>query len=118
MYFEEVDLSFRARAMGYKSAYLTEARACHVGGGTSGQVKAMRLFYFLRSRLLYGFKHFSRRQAWALVAVSMMMEPVTRLVFCALRRDREGVINTVQGYRFLWKELPRIVRSDTGEDVR
>jgi hypothetical protein len=109
VYFEEVDLSFRARAMGYKSVYLADAQAFHAGGGTSRQVKAMRLFYSLRSRLLYGFKHFSRWQAWALVAVTMVIEPFTRLIFCALHRDREGMINTLQGYRLLWKDLPRTV---------
>jgi hypothetical protein len=39
----------------------------------------------------------------------MLIEPITRLIFCALHRDREGMINTLQGYRFLWKDLPRIV---------
>jgi GT2 family glycosyltransferase len=109
VYFEEVDLSFRARALGYKSVYLADTQAFHAGGGTSRQVKAMRLFYSLRSRLVYGFKHFPHWQAWTLVAVIMLIEPITRLIFCALHRDREGMINTLQGYRFLWKDLPRIV---------
>jgi hypothetical protein len=109
VYFEEVDLSFRARSMGYKSLYLTDIRAYHAGGGTSGQVKAMRLFYSLRSRLLYGFKHFTRWQTWALVIVTAMIEPFTRLIFCALYRDWDGMHNTLQGYSLLWRDLPRIV---------
>ena len=109
VYLEDIDLSFRTRSMGYKSVYLGDARAYHAGGGTSGQVKAMRLFYSLRSRLLYGFKHFTRWQAWALVITTMMIEPFTRLIFCALYRDWGGMLNTLQGYCFLWRDLPRIV---------
>jgi hypothetical protein len=117
VYFEEVDLSFRARSIGYKSVYLADAQAYHAGGGTSGQVKAMRLFYSLRSRLLYGFKHFTRCQAWVLVIVTMMIEPFTRLIFCALYRDRAGIFNTLQGYRLLWLSLPRIAFDGSPESV-
>ena len=35
------------------SLYLADVQAFHAGGGTSNQVKARRLFYSLRSRLLY-----------------------------------------------------------------
>ena len=101
--------------MGYKSVYLADARAFHAGGGTSGQVKAMRLFYSLRSRLLYGFKHFTRCQAWGLLVVTMTVEPFTRMIFCALYRDWEGMLNTLQGYRLLWRELPRIVAPGSQE---
>jgi hypothetical protein len=109
VYLEDIDLSFRAWTKGYKSVYLADVQAYHAGGGTSRQVKAMRLFYSLRSRLLYGFKHFSRWQAWALVIVTMMIEPFTRLIFCALYRDWKGMLNTLQGYCLLWRDVPRIV---------
>ena len=64
VYLEDVDLSRRAHVAGWESYYLAEAKAFHKGGGTSEQVKAQRLFYALRSRILYAFKHFSRVQAW------------------------------------------------------
>lgn len=59
VYFEEVDLSLRAKLLGYDSYYIAEATAFHKGGGSTGQVKATRLFYLLRSRLLYTRKHYS-----------------------------------------------------------
>jgi hypothetical protein len=110
VYFEEVDLSFRARSIGYKSVYLADAQAYHAGGGTSGQVKAMRLFYSLRSRLLYGFKHFTRCQAWVLVGVTGLMEPLTRTAWCLARGDGAGVRNTWVAYGMLWRGMVRIVR--------
>ena len=111
VYFEEVDLSFRARSLGYKSVYLADAQAFHAGGGTSSQVKDVRLFYSLRSRLLYGFKHFPSWQAWLLAGVTMMVEPVSRILYCAASRNWAGVKQTLQGYRLLWRDVPHIIAS-------
>jgi hypothetical protein len=112
VYFEEVDLSLRVKLAGYDSWYLTEARAFHAGGGTSRQVKAHRLFFSLRSRLLYGFKHFPRWQAWLLVAVTMFIEPFTRSVWSLLRRDVAGVKHTWEAYCMLWRNMGHILRGE------
>lgn len=112
VYLEDVDLSRRASEAGWQSWYLADVRAFHAGGGTSRQVKATRLFYSLRSRLLYGFKHFPRWQAWTLVAVTGIVEPLTRTVFCVARGDGAGVRNTWAAYRMLWRGMGRIVRGE------
>ena len=112
VYFEEVDLSLRAKLAGYDSWYLTGAQAFHAGGGTSRQVKDYRLFYSLRSRLLYGFKHFPRWQAWCLVCVTGLVEPFTRTAWCLLRGDMAGVRHTWSAYRMLWRGMGRIVRGE------
>ncbi len=101
VYFEEVDFSFRAREKGWKSFYCTEAKAFHAGGGTTHNIKATRLFYSLRSRLLYGFKHFSLFEAWVLVGVTLLIEPITRIVLCMMRGDGRCVLEVLQGYRNL-----------------
>ncbi|EMR11901.1 glycosyl transferase family protein [Methylophaga lonarensis MPL] len=109
VYLEDLDLSFRAKQAGWDSWYLTEARAFHAGGGTSRQVKAKRLFYSLSSRLLYGFKHFSRWKAGCLVLVTCLIEPFTRTVFCLLKRDWSGIRNTAFAYILLYRALPQII---------
>lgn len=108
VYFEEVDLSLRAKQSGYRSVFLARAQAFHVGGGTSRQIKAHRLFYSLRSRLLYGFKHFSVARAWALAFVTLCIEPLTRTLF-ALREGSSGVRNTLKAYRMLYGDLGAII---------
>jgi GT2 family glycosyltransferase len=105
VYFEEVDFSYRALLAGWHSIYLAEAQAFHAGGGTSRQIKAKRLFYSLRSRLLYGLKHFSRLQAWLLTVVTVVLEPITRTVFSLLRGGTDEVINTWKGYGMLYRDL-------------
>ncbi|RYE56337.1 MAG: glycosyltransferase family 2 protein, partial [Hyphomicrobiales bacterium] len=52
VYLEDLDLSVRVAATGWKIHYLAEASAFHKGGGTSEQVKAHRLFYSMQSRIL------------------------------------------------------------------
>lgn len=109
VYFEEVDFARRALVAGSTSQYIAEAQAFHAGGGTSHQVKAHRLFYSLRSRLLYGFKHFPRWKAWALAFVTLAIEPLTRTVF-SIARGRNSVSNTWRGYRMLYGDLPQILK--------
>ncbi len=102
VYLEDLDLSFRAHASGYKSWYLADIQAFHKGGGVSEQVKAHRLFYSLRSRILYAFKHFSYPSALVVASAALALEPVSRLaLLCARRRWRE-VPDLLKGYRMLW----------------
>jgi GT2 family glycosyltransferase len=108
VYFEDLDLSYRAHRAGWRSVYLTEAQAFHTGGGTSRQAKAQRLFYSLRSRLLYGFKHLPPWQAWALFGISISLEPVTRSLFSIIRDGWEEVRNVLQAYGMLYKDLGNI----------
>jgi GT2 family glycosyltransferase len=112
VYLEDVDLSKVVKDLGSDIWYLTEAQAFHAGGGTSRQVKVHRLFYSLRSRLLYAFKHFPRWQAWTLVAVSNLLEPFTRSAWCLLRGDFAGVRHTWAAYRMLWRSMGHILRGE------
>jgi len=112
VYLEDVDLSKVINDMGWSSWYLTDTQAFHAGGGTSRQVKVHRLFYSLRSRLLYAFKHFPRWQAWLLLVVTNMIEPFTRSGWCLLRGDLVGIKHTWAAYRMLWRNMKYILRGD------
>ena len=109
VYFEEVDLCFRTHQAGYRSVFLADAQAFHAGGGTSRQVKAHRLFYSLRSRLIYGFKHFRPWQAWFLVLITLSIESVTRTFFSLVGSGLEGVHNTWRAYGMLWRDMGSIL---------
>jgi len=74
VYFEEVDLSLRAKLAGYRSVYFAGATAYHTGGLSSDQVKARRLFYTLRGRLLYASKHFSAVRRGLVMAITFGIE--------------------------------------------
>ncbi|HHV83196.1 MAG TPA: glycosyltransferase family 2 protein [Tepidanaerobacter syntrophicus] len=106
VYFEEVDFSLRARQLGYSSFYLTEAQAYHKGGGSSEQIKARRLFYSLRSRILYGYKHFSWIAATMLMLGTIIVEPLSRIVLGVAHRSGSEIVETCRAYRMLWGSMP------------
>jgi GT2 family glycosyltransferase len=111
VYMEELDFSLRARRAGWRSWYLADVSAYHKGGGTSERVKAYRLFYSLRSRILYAFKHFHTVAAWSVFALTICIEPVTRIVRCTLRRSYQDLSDTARGYWLLWSDIRNVVRA-------
>jgi GT2 family glycosyltransferase len=110
VYLEDLDFALRAKRLGWRSVFLAHARAYHKGGGVSDQVKAHRLFYSLRSRILYAFKHFNRAEAWAVCLATLAIEPVPRSVRGLLRLSGRELTDTVHGFTLLWWGLPGILR--------
>ena len=107
VYFEEVDLSWRAKQLGYSSYFLSDASAFHKGGGCSERVKAARLFYSLRSRILYAQKHYSWMEFIGLILLTVIELPL-RLFQGVLRASWSDINNTFSAYTQL---LTYFVRS-------
>jgi hypothetical protein len=107
VYLEDLDFSRRARNAGWRTVYLADAQAFHAGGGTSRQIKARRLFYALRSRLLYAFKHFPRAGAISVMFATLMIEPLSRSLAALLRGSWSGLKETWSAYGMLWRWLPQ-----------
>jgi N-acetylglucosaminyl-diphospho-decaprenol L-rhamnosyltransferase len=103
VYFEEVDFSRRAKKQGYSSYYLADVTVYHRGGGSSEQAKTKRLFYSLRSRLLYAFKHFSLLEALSLSLLTVTLELASRLFVAALSLSFTRLNETIGGYaELIW----------------
>lgn len=114
VYLEDLDFSLRAHQAGWKTVFLADVQAFHAGGGTSNQVKARRLFYSIRSRLLYAHKHFSTVGASAVFMSAVLLEPLSRLLFALLKRSFSTFAETISAYRMLLSWLPKwIMRGDT-----
>lgn len=109
VYFEEVDFSHRAQQIGWRSVYLADVQAFHAGGGTSDQVKAKRLFYSLRSRLLYAHKHFNRLSFVVVFLATFFIEPISRSVLAISRCSWASLRETWAGYLMLWRWFPQWV---------
>ncbi len=107
LYLEDLDFSCRAQQLGWSSIYFSGAQAFHSGGGTSRQIKAKRLFYSLRSRIIYGFKHFSRGSAISVAIVTLCVEPFARLALALAKHSMSALIETLKGYSYLWCWLPK-----------
>jgi GT2 family glycosyltransferase len=109
VYTEDVDFAYRAWQEGWRSYYFAGAQAFHRGGGVSRQVKPQRLFYSLRSRILYGYKHFGVNRATLVLLGTLFVEPLSRLTLAAIRHSNSAAWETVSGYAMLWQNLPAIL---------
>jgi len=109
VYYEDLDLSYRAKRCGWSSYYLASTQAWHKGCGCSDQVRDIRLFYSLRSRILYAYKHFSRSAATLVLLGTILLEPFSRLAWAGLTGSLAGMRETVKGYAMLWRALPSMV---------
>jgi GT2 family glycosyltransferase len=90
VYFEEVDLAFRARALGQQSFFLSDVLVHHSGQGSSDQVQGRRLYYQLRSRTEYARKHWPAWQAPVLAALTLGVELPVRYALGLARSDRSA----------------------------
>jgi len=110
MYFEEVDFCFRANRRGWRTRYFAEASALHHGRVSSNQIKALRLFYSLRSRLLYFQKNATRAGYWVVLLFTCFVEPVFRFISTVMKRDAAATKETIEAFRLLVSELKVINR--------
>jgi N-acetylglucosaminyl-diphospho-decaprenol L-rhamnosyltransferase len=111
VYFEDLDLALRARALGQSSVYLATAQVLHRGGGTTNSVKARRQFYLARSRIQFAFKHFGFARALAVAAATLVLEPICRLLPALTSGERGRTGDVLRGSAMLWADLPNIMRS-------
>lgn len=102
IYYEEVDLALRARREGSSSYFLHEATVMHAENVSSSRVPAERLYHSQRSRLLYALAHWPRSHALALLALTVTVEPLARLV-----RDPAAASEPLSAARRLGSELVR-----------
>lgn len=107
VYLEDLDLSRRIRDRGLRIHYLPQAKAFHKGGGTSEKVKSTRLFYSLRSRLAYADKHFTRSAACAVLAATLIVEPISRLTRAILRLSPTEFVDTCRGFAMLYRDIAK-----------
>lgn len=114
LYLEDLDFTLRAKMSGWRSVYLASARAFHAGGGTSRQVKAHRLFYSLRSRIIYAFKNFDTCPAFAVLVAVMLFEPIVRFGWGVGRLSGSTLLETARAYGMLLRWVPQwVLRGST-----
>jgi N-acetylglucosaminyl-diphospho-decaprenol L-rhamnosyltransferase len=110
VYFEEVDLSLRARQAGYTARFISGAAAIHTGRVSSNQAKARRLFYFLCSRLLYAKKHLGKPSFALICFCSIIVEPAVRICSVALGCSQSSFGQVVSAYREFYVAIVRAAR--------
>jgi len=108
VYYEEVDFSYRAKKKGYKSVYYSGARAFHYGGVSSSKAIANRLFFSLRSRVQYFYKHFNVASTLFIILTTLFIEFPARLIHAIfIIKSYTLTMETLKGYRMFLVSLFR-----------
>lgn len=101
VYLEDIDLSRRVTESGSEVRYLASAAAIHVGGGSSNQVKALRLALNLMSRCQYSLKHMNPLKAASVIFGTAVVEPAARLSAALVTGGIGQFRETLRGYAIL-----------------
>ena len=104
VYYEELDFSKRLAQLGGTSFYNSDINAIHTGGGSTNNVKSIRLFLNLRSRLQYAKKHFNFFGYTVVWICTFFIEPFTRNVFLLLKGDFKETKNVFKTYFLFLKD--------------
>lgn len=107
IYYEEVDFALRALQQGFRSYFLKQARILHAANVSSDQVRDVRLYHSLRSRLIYARRHWPRWQAIVLAVLTLGVELPARLTMALLRRSGSDFSATASAYGMLAGDLRR-----------
>jgi GT2 family glycosyltransferase len=110
LYFEDVDFSYRAHLAGWQTLYLADVSVQHTGGGTTQSIKIRRLYYSLRSRVLYVSKHFGRRKAYLIILGILFLEFPVRIIRSLFRISYQDLKNNFQALGLFLANLPEIVK--------
>lgn len=116
VYFEDLDLSLRARRLGRGLYYLAEASAFHRGAGTSGQVKSLARFYGIEARLLYARKHFSGPSRILNAALVYTMEPLATMTWHLVKYRGRSLSALLATFRLLLRHTPGVLRGTTARE--
>jgi GT2 family glycosyltransferase len=111
MYYEDVDLSFRAHLAGWKSVYLADIAVKHLGGGTTASIQGRRLFYSMRSRVIYIGKHFGGLKAGLVLLGILLLEFPVRMILSLLRLSFVDLLNTIKALGLLLINLPAMFKA-------
>ena len=111
VYYEDVDLCARAWDAGFAVHHVAEARVRHDGQGTTRQVKARRLFYIQRSRVLYAAKHHGTATALALLVATFLVQMPLRFALAAARRSPREAGEILHAAALLACAVPSLIRN-------
>jgi len=105
VYFEELDFSKRLAELKGKTYFNADIKAIHTGQGTTNNVKAFRLFLYLKSRLLYSKKHFTKPGHCLVFISTLFFEPVSRILFLLLKTKFKDAGQVLKSYQLLIKSF-------------
>jgi N-acetylglucosaminyl-diphospho-decaprenol L-rhamnosyltransferase len=116
LYFEDADFALRADKCGLSCGFLSSVCAVHAGHGSSGKIKARRLFYFGRSRIQFAAKHFGLAGGLAVCATTLILEPLLRAGRAVVAGRIAEIRDVAHGWALLWANVPGILQQPRADE--
>ncbi len=105
VYYEDVDLCARARAVGSNCYYLKSTTVTHIGRASSSQDSGFSLALHIRSRVTYARRHFGFAASVTLALVCGAAELPARLIRAILGRGSMPVSGVMRAYVLLAQNI-------------
>jgi GT2 family glycosyltransferase len=106
VYYEDLDLTRRARAAGYDAVFFADVWATHLSGATAKGVWSESIFFNLRSKLVFIVKWFGAAWGFVFLPLVYVAEPVLRSVASLLRGRGAKAGKEFAAMIGLWLNLP------------
>jgi GT2 family glycosyltransferase len=109
VYYEDLDLTRRARAAGYDAVFFADVWATHLSGATARNVWTESIFFNLRSKLVFIVKWFG--VAWGIILLPLIyvVEPALRSMSSLLRGRGSKAAKEFVAMLGLWLNLPALL---------
>ena len=104
VYYEDSDFALRAAELGLKSYYNSEIEIMHRGRGTTKKIFHTTLFYNLRSRIQFTYKHYGKFYGAVILILTLTVEPITRGIFNLFKNPTENT-NTFKAFGLLYRDI-------------
>lgn len=101
VYYEDADFAYRARIKGLRSYYNSGIEILHHGRGTTKKISHISLFYNLRSRIQFIYKHYGSFYGAIILITTLTIEPITRLFYNLIKSPSE-IKNTLIAFKKLY----------------
>ena len=109
LYLEDADLSFRARAAGWRTHFCADAVVEHGCGWSTGDHRSWRLAHSWRSLVVYAWTHLPATAAVAVTTLVLTLGPLARLAGAVADRSWQGAGDTAHAWYLLCGMLIREV---------
>jgi GT2 family glycosyltransferase len=90
-YYEDVDLAWRARLMGWRCVYVPEARVYHVHSATSRQGSPFKRYYLVRNKAVTTLKNYPAPALWLNLPAILFYDLMADLYRLILERSASPV---------------------------
>lgn len=109
IYYEETDLCWRLRLLGYKIVSIPAARIYHLGGGTTGGATPYTIYLRRRNQLITILKNYSLFNALRYGAALILLYSAFILARLTIRQDKQVAVAVLKSLIWNLQNLKKVV---------